>query len=164
MQLRNVRRRVAVLAVAAAAAVAAIAAPTAAQAHHGHRPGWLILSPTSGLLTDNPIADYSTTKPCPANHRAVGAVALEGGDGTPLFVGGNFVPTTTPPSGTLNSTSLRSVVLANDLTTGYYELGVYCFNDDYTSYVTANRTWIKIDVEAGTWRRVFSWAFTQETK
>lgn len=169
MQLRNVVRRIAIFGVAAVAAGSvtagsALAAPTAAQAHRADHPGWLLLSPKSGLLTDNPIANYSTTKACPKSHRALAAVTLAGEGDAPIFVGGNFVPTHTPPSGTLNSTSLRSVVLANNLTTGYYEIDLLCFNDDFSGFVKADRNWIRIDVEAGTWRRILSWLPLRETR
>lgn len=154
MRHRNVRRGAMVLGVAvAAAAVSALAVPTAAQAHHpSNLPGLLVLSPFNGALTDNPVADYWTTKPCPTNYRALATVALESPDGTSNFLTANFVPTGTLPSGSLDSTSLRSVVLANDLTTGYYEVDLLCFNSDFSGVATADKTWIKIDVAAATWR------------
>ncbi|MDQ7911135.1 hypothetical protein RB614_42265 [Phytohabitans sp. ZYX-F-186] len=150
MKLRNVRRSLAVFGATAAAAVAVIAAPAPAQAHGGNWPGLLRLSPTKGSVNDNPMASYSATKACPADHRTAGMVALAAPDGTSLRLSGNFVPTAARPSGTLD-TALIFTVLAGNLTTGYYEVDVLCFNAAFES-VKADVNLIKIDVEAGTWK------------
>ncbi|MFD0742116.1 hypothetical protein ACFQ1L_09670 [Phytohabitans flavus] len=154
MKIRNIRRSLAIFGVAVATAVAVIAAPTAAQAHGSkHRgfelPGLLTLSPKSGALTTAPVATFSTTKACPSNYRASGVVALQQ-DGEPKFLSGNFVPTTAKPSGTLDD-ALIFTVLTNDITTGWYEIDVLCYNDAF-EWVRGNVNAIKIDVEAGTWR------------
>lgn len=169
MNNRNVRRGIAVLGLAVAAVVPALASPAAAQASPTKVsiPGLLRLTPSSGQLTDNPIAAYKTTKACPADHRALGAVVLQGSDGTPNFLGGNFTPTDAKPSGTLEGSSLQSVVLAAGLTTGYYEVDVQCYNDDFSDAADADVNVIRIDVENGTWCSLVSIRlqdFAEETR
>jgi hypothetical protein len=149
---RNVRRAAAIATFAAAALAVA---PAAAQAHTQpakvQLPGIVSLTPGHGLLTDNPIANYKTTKACAADHRALGAVVLESPDGTPNFLSDNFTPTAAKPSGSLAGTSLLSVVRAADLTTGWYEVDVLCYNADFTDAAKADVNVIHIDVEDGTW-------------
>jgi hypothetical protein len=152
---RNVRRAAAICTLAAAALAVA---PAAAQAQSVkvQIPGLLSLTPSHGALTDNPIANYQTTKACPADHRALGAVVLPSADGTPNFLGGNFTPTAAKPTGTLADTSLLSVVRAADLATGYYEVDVLCYNADFTDAVKADVNVIRVDVENGTWCSLIS--------
>lgn len=151
MKFRSLRRGVAILGVAAAAAVSVIAAPTAAEAHgiQLQLPGLLRLSPRSGSVDDDPIGNYSTTKACPASYRTMAMVALQAHDGTPNRLSGNLVPTAEKPSGALN-TALKFVILSSDLTTGYYEVDLLCYNADFKS-VKADVNLIKVNVEAGTW-------------
>lgn len=153
MNKRLVRRGIAVLGLAVAALLPALASPAAAQASATtiNIPGLLSLTPASGKLTDNPIATYKTTKACPADHRAAGAVALLSKDGTPNFLGDAFTPTAAKPSGTLAGSSLQSIVLASKLTTGFYEVDLLCLNDDFSDAYKADVNVIHLDVEKGTW-------------
>ncbi|BCB84703.1 hypothetical protein [Phytohabitans suffuscus] len=157
MKLRNVRRSLAALGVAVATAVSVIAVPAAAQAqgakpHHGFELPLLRFSPSSGSVNDDPMANFSAGKKCPAGYRTLAMVALQAPDGTAQRLSANFVPTDVRPSGVLN-TALRFVILSGDLTTGYYEVDLLCYNAAFEP-VKANVNVIKIDVEAGTWRAI----------
>ena len=152
------RRGVALLGLAGAALMAALAVAPAAQAApetatHTFVPGLLLLNPWTGSLDDRPIGTYQATRACPTNNRAFGSVSLLREDGSVL---GNaapvFISTSELPSGTLSTSSLSDFVRAFNLTSGYYQIEVRCFNDDFASVVTADKNWIKIDLDKGTWR------------
>lgn len=153
MKNKNVRRGMAIFVAAVAAAVAVGVAPAPAQAHgHGHfeLPGLLLLSPGKGSLADDPMATFSTTKACPADHRAAANVSLRGPDGLPRQLSSNILPTSARPQGTVDS-ALLFTVQADDLQTGYYEIDLVCY-DDNSDLVKADINLIKIDVAAGTWK------------
>jgi len=150
MKRTHTRRGARLAGLIAATAVAALIAPSVAQASAFH-PGKLKLTPSSGSLQDKPIASYQATKACPAANRALANVSLDEGNGVSDPLTQNFIPTATPPSGSLSIVSLGSVVLSSDLPSGGYRLDLLCYNDDFSSTVTADSVWIHIDNEAGTW-------------
>jgi hypothetical protein len=148
-------RRVRGLLAAAAAVILAITAVSVpAQAAPGDGPGGLTLTPDHGLTTDNPVANFSTVTACPASLRGLYQVMLFASDGTTQLgsMTDDGTPSDTPPSGTLNTATLQSFLTSNGMPSGDYEIGILCFNADFSQSTIADDVWITVNLEAGTWQ------------
>ena len=148
-----VRRAVSLAGAALAVAGVALLAPSAASAAD---PGVLHLYPTSGSTVATPFATWSADLPCPADFRTGGSVVLVNADTKAVAnVGGTFVPTANPPSGSMSATvSLATAMDVLHLASGDHQIVVNCANDDYSANVYADVVTIHVDLAAGTWNVV----------